>query len=612
MARKHSRSEILGTLLRACVFLRPYRLQLACVFLLIIVVSLFSLIFPALTGWIVDFANGSRSQKMPWLLDFIVPKSANGWFAILPLLIFFGLLLLARAAALLTRNHLMQTTGMHVTCDLRVAIFSHLQKLSLKFYEERQTGRVVARVTEDAGSMHMLVTGASVTLLGDLTTALGVLIFLFFYNWEIALISVVLVPLFIFNYYWHRRRMRFESRRHRRNWARVVGFLNERIANNRVVRAFATEEEEENIFRGGIQADYNNYNRVQWRNTLMGATAEFLSGLGSLLALGFGSVLILHHNFSTGDLFAFLGYLTLLYGPIVRVFEANAVIQTGVTSIEKIFAILDTRPHIPENDALPAFPRMKGKVEFRDVTFGYRIGQATLDHVNFTVEPGEMIALVGPSGAGKSTVITLLARFYDPSAGQVLIDDEPLAGYNVQSVRRQIGIVMQDSILFSGTIADNIRYGRQDATHAEIVAAAKAANAHDFIVQLRNGYDSRVSERGVSLSGGQRQRMAIARVLLTDPRILILDEATSALDSQAERLIQDATEKLMRNRTAIVIAHRLSTVINANRILVMEQGRIVTTGRHADLLARPGLYRDLYQLQFAERAPAEAVASGGR
>jgi len=398
--------------------------------------------------------------------------------------------------------------------------------------------------------------------------------------------------------------MRFESRRHRRNWSRVVGFLNERIANNRVVRAFATEDEEESVFRGGIEADYNNFNRVQWRNTLMGATAEFLSGMGSLLALALGSILILRHHFSIGQLTAVLGYLGLLYGPIVRVFDANAVIQTGVTAMEKIFAVLDTKPHIPENDALPEFPRMKGQVEFRDVSFGYRIGQATLDRVSFTVKPGEMIALVGPSGAGKSTIITLLARFYDPTAGQVLIDDKPVVGFNVQSLRRQVGIVMQDNILFSGTLEENIRYGRPEATFEEVVAAAKAANAHEFITHLRQGYNSRVGERGVSLSGGQRQRVAIARVLLKDPRILILDEATSALDSQSEKLIQDATEKLMRNRTAIVIAHRLSTVVNANRIFVMEKGRVIDIGSHAELLARPGLYRDLYQLQFSDRAAA--------
>ncbi|MEI9999402.1 MAG: ATP-binding cassette domain-containing protein [Verrucomicrobiota bacterium] len=324
------------------------------------------------------------------------------------------------------------------------------------------------------------------------------------------------------------------------------------------------------------------------------------------MAVGFGGWLICQspRTFTPGDLVAFLGYLTMLYTPIVRVVEANTVIQKGVTAMEKVFALLDTQPHIPENDALPAFPRMRGRVEFRDVSFGYRIGQATLDHVSFTVEPGEMVALVGPSGAGKSTIITLLARFYDPTSGQVVIDGHPITGYNVQSVRRQIGIVMQDSILFSGTIAENIRYGRPGASMEDVVAAARAANAHDFITHLPKGYESRVGERGVSLSGGQRQRLAIARVLLKDPRILILDEATSALDSHSERLIQEATEKLMRDRTAIVIAHRLSTVVNASRILVMEKGRIVAAGRHAELLAKPGLYRDLYQLQFADRAAA--------
>ena len=587
MPRKRSRDEVLGTLLRASRYLLPYKLQLAGVFLLIIVVTLCSLSFPRITGKVFDFAT-----------------KPDGWPHILPYLGAYALILMLRSIAQMSRNFLIQQNGMRVTCDLRIAIFSHLQKLSLKFYEERQTGRIVGRVVDDSSAIHNLVTGASVTLISDLITAVGVFFWLFILNWKLAIFSAILTPLFVANYRWHRRRMRMESRRHRRNWARVLGFLNERIANNRVIRAFATEDTEEIAFRSGIQSDFVNYNRVVWRNTLLLSVAEFLSGAGQLIALSFGAWLICRHTpgFTTGDLIAFLGYLTMLYTPIVNVVAANAVIQTGVTAMEKIFAVLDTQPHIPENDTLPEFPRMKGKIEFRDVSFGYRIGQATLDHINFAVQPGEMIALVGPSGAVKSTIITLLSRFYDPTVGQVLIDDKPITDFNVQSVRRQIGIVMQDNILLSGTIAENIRYGRPDATQEEVIAAARVANAHDFIVEFRNGYDSRVGERGVSLSGGQRQRIAIARVLLKDPRILILDEATSALDSQSERLIQDATEKLMKNRTSIVIAHRLSTVVNADRILVMDAGRIVACGHHAELLAQPGIYRDLYQLQFSERA----------
>jgi subfamily B ATP-binding cassette protein MsbA len=587
MPRKRSRDEVLGTLVRASGFLRPYKFQLLGVFGLIIVVTLCSLSFPRIVGKIIDHAT-----------------KPNGWPAIAPLLAAYGLILVLRSAAQMSRNYLIQRTGMRVTCDLRVQIFAHLQKLSLKFYEERQTGRIVGRVIDDSTAIHNLVTGASVTLFSDLITAVGVFFWLFILNWKLALFSIVLTPLFIANYRWHRRRMRMESRSHRRNWARVLGFLNERVANNRVIRAFATEDSEEDAFRAGIQADYVNYNRVVWRNTLLLTAAEFLSGFGQFCAIGFGAWLICQRTpgFTTGDLFAFLGYLSMLYTPIVSIVASNTVIQSGVTAMEKIFAVLDTQPHIPDNDMLPELERVQGKVEFRDVSFGYRIGQATLDHVNFVVQPGEMIALVGPSGAGKSTIITLLARFYDPTSGLVLIDDKRITSYNVQSVRRQIGIVMQDSILFSGSIAENIRYGRPGATNEEVVAAARAANAHDFITKLRSGYESRVGERGVSLSGGQRQRIAIARVLLKDPRILILDEATSALDSQSEKLIQDATEKLMRDRTAIVIAHRLSTVVNANRIIVMDQGHIVAAGRHAELLAKPGLYRDLYQLQFTQRA----------
>ena len=465
MPRKRSRDEVLGTLLRASSYLLPYKLQLAGVFLLIIVVTVCSLSFPA------SPAKSSTSPPSPTAGPTSSPSRR------------LRLILMVRSVAQISRNFLIQQNGMRVTCDLRIAIFSHLQKLSLKFYEERQTGRIVARVLEDSSAIHNLVTGASVTLFSDLITAVGVFVWLFP---QLETRPRLRLPHPSLH---HQLPLSPPPHAHGKpppspQLARVVGFLNERIANNRVVRAFATEEEEENTFRYGIQADYVNCNRVVWRNTLLLSFAEFLAGPGQLIAIGFGAWLICRHSpgFTTGGLFAFLGYLTMLYTPIVNVVASNAVIQKGVTAMEKIFAVLDTKPHIPENDTLPEFPPMHGNVEFRDVSFGYRIGQTTLDHVNFTVQPGEMIALVGPSGAGKSTIITLLSRFYDPTAGQVLIDDQPIADFNVQSVRRQIGIVMQDNILFSGTIAENIRYGRPDATQEEIIAAARAANAHDFIV----------------------------------------------------------------------------------------------------------------------------------
>ncbi len=590
MPRKMSRNETAGTLLRASAYLKPYKPQLVLIAVIALLFTVSSLAFPWLTGRVIDHATRPGAV----FTDFV------------PFLIAYLALLVVRALALMLRNYLIQSTGMRVTCDLRVTIFSHLQKLSLKFYEERQTGRIVARIIDDSIAIHDLVTGASVTLFTDLLTAFGVLVLLFVLNWKLAIASVIFAPLLIINHRWHKRRARIERRQHMRNWRAVLGFVNERVAANRVIRAFATEGEEEVNFARGVESDYFHYNRVVWRNTLLATMAEYLSGLGQFIVIGVGAIFICTHtdNFTTGKLFAFTLFLSMLYTPIVRIVEANAVIQKGVAAMEKVFAVLDTKPHIPENDSLPELPRIDGYVEFRDVSFGYRIGQATLDHVNFSVKPGEMIALVGPSGAGKSTIITLLARFYDPTTGAVLIEGQPITAFNVQSVRRQVGIVMQDNILFSGTIGENIRYGKPGATDAEVLAAAMAANAHEFISGLRNGYDSRIGERGVTVSGGQRQRIAIARVLLKDPRILILDEATSALDSQSERLIQDATEKLMRNRTSIVIAHRLSTVVNANRILVMDKGRVVDSGTHAELLARPGLYRNLYQLQFSDHLAA--------
>jgi subfamily B ATP-binding cassette protein MsbA len=567
-------------------YLRPYSLTLAFIFIQLIAVTAMDLVRPMLIGKMIDQARAMAS-----------------YHAVLIYIWIFLAVIVVRSLILLSRNYMMQRTGMRVTCDMRVMIFTHLQKLHLRFYEDKHTGKIVSRVSDDTGAVHNMVTGASINIVGDAVTILGVLIFMWYYNWVLALITSAFMPMFLFNFLWHRRRMRVESRIHRRNWDKVMGFLYERVSSARLIKAFAMEDTEVNSFRHGIENDYRNYNRIVWRNVLLSVGADVLGNLGTLAVIAYGTYLVVsgdpnHPEFTIGDLTAFMLFLGLLYPPITRIVDSNAVIQRAVTSLEKIFLLLDTRPHVPENDALPALQNVAGEVAFDHVSFSYRPGQATLTDVDFTAKPGEMIALVGPSGAGKTTIITLLARFYEPNSGRILIDGKNIQDYNVQSLRRQIGIVMQDNLLFAGTIESNIKYGRPGASNEQMIQAAMAANAHEFITKQKKGYDSMLGERGVQLSGGQKQRIAIARVILKDPKILILDEATSALDTQSERLIQEALERLMKNRTSFVIAHRLSTVVNADRILVMEAGRIVEVGRHEELLSRGGVYSRLYNLQF--------------
>lgn len=594
MSSSRSGSDIWPLLKRFIPLLLVYWRKFLLIFILILLVTAFELVRPKLIGSIVDEAAARQS-----------------WSNVLVLLGLFALSVVGRSAVLLTRNFLIQRTGMRVTCDMRINLFHHLQNLSLRFYDARHTGKIVARLITDTSALHSMVTGASVNLLGDLVTIVAVLFVLLDANWHLALITYAVLPFFLINYKWHRRRLRVESRRHRRNWDLVMSFLHERIASTRLVRAFATEDTEVESFRQRIEADYVNYNKVVWRNSLLNVGADFLSGLGIFLVLGYGSYLVMSSSeeFTIGQLTEFLFYLGLLYTPITRIVDSNAIIQQAATSLEKIFNLLDTKPHIPENEALPQLPPLKGRVTFDSVSFAYRTGHTTLHELNFDVTPGETIALVGPSGSGKTTVITLLARFYDPTEGRILVDGQDIRNFNVQSLRRQIGIVMQDNILFSGTIADNIRYGRVDSTHEEMIEAAKAANAHEFIQKLPQGYETWLGERGVQLSGGQRQRIAIARVILKNPRILILDEATSALDTESERLVQEALDRLMQKRTCIVIAHRLSTIINADKILVLKQGRIVEQGRHEELLRQGGVYSTLHHLQFAKKVESHDIVA---
>jgi subfamily B ATP-binding cassette protein MsbA len=544
----------------------------------------------------------------PWILKLVIDRAlpAKDLRLLAELLSVFTAIFVLRGWVTMVRNRILQHSAMRIVCDLRIELFAHLQTLSLRYFDNAKTGETVSRIAQDTGEVYNLTNGFLINLIADSVTVVAVLGIQFSLDWRLALATCAVMPLFAINYLHHRRQMREESRVHRNNWDKVVGFLHEKVSSARVIKSFVREQGEISTFASGINEDFLNYSRIVMRNTKLSITADLLGSLGTLVVLGYGGWLEIQGQIGVGTLMAFYAYIALVFPPIVRFVDLAAVFQRANTAIENVFALLDTKPDVSDVPGARPLPLLRGDVEFRNVCFDYKEeprgpGQPrTLTNVSFFVPAGKVAAIVGPSGAGKSTIINLLARFYDPASGEVLVDGYDLCFATVDSFRRQVGIVLQESVLFSGTLEDNLKYGKPDATRAEIVAAAEMANAHDFIVKLPDGYGTVVGERGVQLSGGQRQRIAIARALLKNPRILIFDEATSSLDIVSERLIQEAMDRVMQGRTVFIIAHRLATVQKADQILVMDQGRLVERGSHAELMAIKGLYARFHALQFRE------------
>jgi len=530
-------------------------------------------------------------------------NSLDGETPIVPYALVIGMLIMGVAGALLTRYRvkLMDTSGRKALATLREDLFRHIQGLSFSFFDTRSAGKILVRVINDVNSLNDLFTNGIVNVLIECLTLIMLIIIMVAVNWKLTLIglgvmSVVLVIMLLL-----KPIMRTRWQNVRKKSSNLNGYLHESLAGMRVTEAFAREEKNQETFVG-----VSNEIRSSWMaairiNNGFWPMLEFTGTIGTALVYYFGIVFMKDavHPLDLANLLLILWYLDRFWGPLNTLSSFYNSLLSAMASMERIFEIMDTPTDIPDKENAYDLPPITGRVDFENVTFAYNPEKVILRNVSFTVEPGQTIALVGPTGAGKSTVVNLISRFYDVNDGAVKIDGHDIRDVKLLSLREQMGVMMQDSFIFSGTIMDNIRYGRLEATDEEVIEAAKAVHAHDFIMQMEKGYETEVNERGSSLSVGQRQLISFARALLNDPKILILDEATSSIDTHTEILIQKALDVLLQGRTSFVIAHRLSTIRNADCIMVIQDGHIAEAGTHDELIKHEGgHYKGLCDAQY--------------
>jgi subfamily B ATP-binding cassette protein MsbA len=581
---------------RLLAFVRPYRSRLVLALIAIVVGSLLGLAGPYTLQFLID-AVFKQSDRQ--LLNRIT----------LALIAIFA----AQSVFYFVRGYLLSFIGERVMADLRLRLFEHLQSLSLSFFNERRTGELVSRLTNDVSTVRGVVTSDISTALSQFLTFFGALAIIIVTDWRLTLFMFALIPLVMLIAIVFGRRLRTLSSSVQDQLANATTVLEESISGVRVVQSFNREPYEIGRFTDNIERTFALAMKRIRLSSLFGPSISFLGFAAVVSVFWFGGREVLVGRLTAGQLFMFLVLTLTIAGSIGQFSGLWTGLQEALGATRRLFEILDTHSEIVEKPGAPALPPLEGRIAFENVSFAYRDNPDTsiLCEVTLEVQPGEVLALVGPSGAGKTTLVNLIPRFFDPTEGRVLADGFDLREVQLLSLRQQIGIVPQETLLFGGNVRENILYGRLEASQDEVLAAAQAANAHEFILQLPNGYDTIVGERGVKLSGGQRQRIAIARAILKDPRLLLLDEATSSLDSESEGLVQEALERLMRNRTSIVIAHRLSTIQNADRIAVLEDGRLVELGSHAELIALDGLYARLHRMQFKlEEPPAPEEGRG--
>lgn len=568
---------------------------------------------------LVTYAFRYRGRLILGLLSGAVYGAANGGFmwvlkggfnkvfdvTEIPLrdLILFMMLIpavgLIRGLAEYGSKYFIQWVGNRVVMDLRDAMFAHINRLSLGYFVQSKTGDIISTTTNDTTVVQGAVSNVVEDLAKEPMTIVAMLVYILSLDPFLALISLVLFPICILPVVMFGRKVRRYARESQQRIADLVSIIQEGVSCVRIVKAFGMEQFEQDRFHRHNAQFFNRIMKVTRARSAIEPLIVFISTVGVSLLL----IYVRWVNMSAGEFITFAGAMVMLYAPVKRLSRIHLQIEQTAASADRIFAVLDTPVQVVDRPGAIDFKGRVGTISFDHVGFSYNPEKPVLSDINLNITAGSRIALVGGSGAGKTTLVSLLPRFYDPTEGRVLFNGEDIAGFTLSSLRKCIGLVTQDTVLFNETVAFNIGYGTTGATRDDVIAAAKRANAHDFITAMPEGYDTMIGELGSRLSGGQRQRLAIARAILRNPPIMLLDEATSALDTESERLVQSALNELMKDRTVFAIAHRLSTVINSDLILVMDSGRIVESGRHDELLAKSGLYRKLYDMQFADALP---------
>lgn len=537
---------------------------------------------------------------VPWIIRNIIDEVlaaknlvALNWIAFGILVLFF-----LRGVFSYLQGYLMSYIANRVIIDIRNEVYARVQRLSLRFFDTRKTGSLMSRLTNDIGALQTAIVNDFVNIVKESVILIGSVVGMVILHWRLTLLCVIIVPLVSITIKYFGRKLKKSGHMMQERIADVTSHLQETIGGIRVVKSFFREDYEIARFRQINQASFGAAMKAARQSNQLSPVVEFIAAIAVTAIIWYGGWSVIDGELTAGELIAFLIYAINLANPVRRLSSLYGDIQRSMAAGERVFALLDEVPDIREKDNAIALPVLRGDVVFDAVHFRYEPSKEVLSGISFHAEPGQKIALVGPSGSGKSTIANLIPRFYDVTAGAIRIDGHDIRDVTLASLREQIGIVPQDTALFNTTIEENIRYGRLDATDEEVAAAVRAANAEEFVRQLPQGLQTSIGDRGLVLSGGQRQRIAIARALLKDPRILILDEATSALDTESEQLVQAALERLMVGRTAFIIAHRLTTIQDADHILVIDHGRIVESGTHQSLLALHGMYYNLYTLRL--------------